>query len=631
MEQLMRKIILAALFVFLCSCGARGQAARVDDIIITSFGGALRSGGALTVTVCTIGATGTPCSPKATIYTDATAVTTSANPFTSDSNGNYGFWVLPGTYVVTITGTIPSPYTKTYFVTSPLGIYSNTFAGATPDVRVNACITAAIANQPHICNATNENWTQTSVAQLNVGDTAQDQVTLIVPSGGIGAFNITDGVSCGVKQFGGASIIGFGTLPNNFHFGSATGANMKTMYCNEDSPAGGGSYIRAEGFTVDCRNSATMASGECALFQHLYDNSLVTNLAVLSYQANTDGLVSYGNCCGTNFTNITIAGNHTGGRQLFVKADASARNLSVNFHNISAGHSGSGFCDIEISGGSTAPTDAVNRDIVLDGVVHTEAGTNGTTCGIKVVDARDVRISGWTAGVLANASFTGFDLSQTASDQVRDVSIHSYNFQSGGGTAINNHISGETPVCGTTCYISDYSYGGTNTTQQQIGPIFSTNRMAFFGKFNSTLNGSQDLAIVSSDPVNRTRPFYVRNFSDNNMSMSLDAGLTTAQNVWYGLNDQGNEIWRWQKDNLNCSLWYDFANSLTKIKVCPGVGNGLVIPSTVVGSLPSAASNPGMMITVTDSTAVAAEGQTCVGSSSNKALAFSNGSTWKCF
>lgn len=53
--------------------------------------------------------------------------------------------------------------------------------------------------------------------------------------------------------------------------------------------------------------------------------------------------------------------------------------------------------------------------------------------------------------------------------------------------------------------------------------------------------------------------------------------------------------------------------------------------STVVGSLPSASANAGAIMYVTDSTSIATEGQTCVGSSSNKALAFSNGSVWKCF
>lgn len=51
----------------------------------------------------------------------------------------------------------------------------------------------------------------------------------------------------------------------------------------------------------------------------------------------------------------------------------------------------------------------------------------------------------------------------------------------------------------------------------------------------------------------------------------------------------------------------------------------------IVGNLPSAASGKDNVIVVSDSTAIASEGQTCVGGSSNTALAFSNGSVWKCF
>jgi hypothetical protein len=64
---------------------------------------------------------------------------------------------------------------------------------------------------------------------------------------------------------------------------------------------------------------------------------------------------------------------------------------------------------------------------------------------------------------------------------------------------------------------------------------------------------------------------------------------------------------------------------------CPSNSNvGQTMP-TIVASLPSASANPYAMIPVSDSTSIAAEGQTCVGGSSNKALAFSNGSVWKCF
>jgi len=60
-------------------------------------------------------------------------------------------------------------------------------------------------------------------------------------------------------------------------------------------------------------------------------------------------------------------------------------------------------------------------------------------------------------------------------------------------------------------------------------------------------------------------------------------------------------------------------------------GSGILPACVAVGSLPSAASSAGVTYCVNDSTAIAAEGQTCAGSSSNTALAFSNGSSWKCF
>jgi hypothetical protein len=53
--------------------------------------------------------------------------------------------------------------------------------------------------------------------------------------------------------------------------------------------------------------------------------------------------------------------------------------------------------------------------------------------------------------------------------------------------------------------------------------------------------------------------------------------------------------------------------------------------SLTVASLPSVASSIGQKYVVTDSTSVAAEGQTCVGGSANSAIAISNGSVWKCF
>jgi hypothetical protein len=50
-----------------------------------------------------------------------------------------------------------------------------------------------------------------------------------------------------------------------------------------------------------------------------------------------------------------------------------------------------------------------------------------------------------------------------------------------------------------------------------------------------------------------------------------------------------------------------------------------------VGSLPTASEFIGAMFRVTDSTPIAGEGQTCAPGGTTNALAFSNGSVWKCF
>ncbi|MDE1940688.1 MAG: hypothetical protein KGI66_01065, partial [Patescibacteria group bacterium] len=66
-------------------------------------------------------------------------------------------------------------------------------------------------------------------------------------------------------------------------------------------------------------------------------------------------------------------------------------------------------------------------------------------------------------------------------------------------------------------------------------------------------------------------------------------------------------------------------------KILYSFGAPLVPHNYTVSTLPSASSDSGAIVRVTDSTAVATEGQTCVGSSTNVALAFSTGSAWKCF
>lgn len=78
---------------------------------------ALISGGFpyATITVCTEPASGTPCTPLASIYSDPGLSVPLSNPFTADANGNFGFFASPAnTYHVQISGTGITTYDIPY-------------------------------------------------------------------------------------------------------------------------------------------------------------------------------------------------------------------------------------------------------------------------------------------------------------------------------------------------------------------------------------------------------------------------------------------------------------------------------------------------------------------------------------
>ena len=80
---------------------AHAQGSRKDDIVLGPTGHPVPGA---TVTVCQATATGTPCSPLAIIYTDATLTVSAANPLQTDGLGNYHFYAPSGRYVIQISG-----------------------------------------------------------------------------------------------------------------------------------------------------------------------------------------------------------------------------------------------------------------------------------------------------------------------------------------------------------------------------------------------------------------------------------------------------------------------------------------------------------------------------------------------
>lgn len=77
------------------------QGSRKDDIVFGPNGHPIAGA---TIRVCQPTATGTPCSPLATLYTDATLSASAPNPIQSDGIGNYHFYSPSGRYMIQISG-----------------------------------------------------------------------------------------------------------------------------------------------------------------------------------------------------------------------------------------------------------------------------------------------------------------------------------------------------------------------------------------------------------------------------------------------------------------------------------------------------------------------------------------------
>lgn len=250
----MRKLFLLVLLVLPSSLLAQGGYVR--DIVLQkqtlanpSITYAQPVVGAL-VRVCTGG--GIPCTPLATIYSNATLTTVKNNPTSTDINGNFNFWATPGLYTVGITVngvTTNFDYTVDYTNPASIGtnvgssnqiIYNNgTIATGSQDFQWNDTtkvftvatsgtpvvrllsdggagkIIFSSGTAPYIRDSTGTGWFFTSQASqdFNLGTLSDPQTYIFAVSGG------ASGLSRGTVQLGNGS--GIARINMNDGSGSA--------------------------------------------------------------------------------------------------------------------------------------------------------------------------------------------------------------------------------------------------------------------------------------------------------------------------------------------------------------------------------------------------------------------------
>jgi len=108
---------LSAIVAFAWTESAQGQGAFINGQIINPTNG--RPSAYAKIRVCTQAASGNPCSPLASIYSDAAMTQQIPNPYTADQYGNYNFAVAQGYNLVQV---FPMPgVTYSYMVSTANG------------------------------------------------------------------------------------------------------------------------------------------------------------------------------------------------------------------------------------------------------------------------------------------------------------------------------------------------------------------------------------------------------------------------------------------------------------------------------------------------------------------------------
>ncbi len=280
----------------------------------------------------------------------------------------------------------------------------------------------------------------------------------------------------------------------------------------------------------------------------------------------------------------------------------------------------------------------------LDSLYCTEAAPTGNGSYIR---AEGFLLSNPNTATMANGAM---NVQATFDDsEFRDIVVASY-----GTVGLNVH---GIVCCGT--HFMNLTSNGNHVANSIPVQIAGASSIVAFYNLSADHPGTGKNAIVISGVGNGQAVRFYNTYSEGNSTdtttANVSAGSTAGPIEFYGItcNDNGSstafcvDIPNSGTPNVNVfgmqQIVGGSANCLNdhyagKTYACqsgnmPLFANRGVQPgASTVAQLPAASvNNAGQMRVVTDSTAIAAEGQTCAGSSTNTALAFSSGAAWKCF
>lgn len=518
--------VIITLFVLIFGLGAYAQNGTIGSGNSPAINGQGRPLGGINVAVCIHPATGGyPCNNPATIYTDSTfSVTSSANPTTTDPQGNWGFFVTGGYWDVQFYAAGITSKTETVFSNGSGGpfnpssldgiIFVDGVTYSKADIFAGANAAAVAAGSP--------GQVVIPPGSYSTGTTlnCKDNLTFMAYGATITYTGAAIAIKCGNIEHGGIKgmkLLGPGTGGSTVGLQVGVGSGgtgIPTQYNNFDD-------LDIRNFNLGVKVDGYALNGTYDnTFFHVFANANNSDWSIVPTTAN------YAN------KNHYLASSALGAVGDGWKIDGSNGNDFVGVRAELSGGWGFNFVGTQVTNANT-----------LEGVWG-EANTSGDFNSGSAANVAQTTIKGGFLTSSPNFSMTGWN---GAGNEI-DIQARRDSYIAGGNPRTQHFISTS---------VNTYPILQNDHTSPPSGII---------GVLAYDVTGSNAGHLYAGTPE---FPFVAR--------------------------------------------------------------SQVLLNAYTVSALPSAASSTGAVAYVTDSTAVASEGQTCVGSSTNKALAFSNGTVWKCF